>query len=116
MFSSFFGDKDVGEVVEDKKAGAVSALSPVKKQADKPKIGAILGAYLKDGKCVAYDAKAVIDENHKDCINYLKPVYTTENYMIAKAKQNDIILQAVNAKKGIEFYNSQSYEDYQKEF
>ena len=114
--SSFFGDKDVGEVVEDKKAGAVSALSPVKKQQDKPKIGAILGAYLKEGKCIVYDANAVIDENHKDCINYLKPVYTTENYMIAKAKQNDRIRQALNDKKGIEFYNSQSYENYQKEF
>lgn len=75
---------DVTAAIDDKKDSVTSALSPVSKIADTPKIGAVVGAYLDaDKNCIAYDAKAITAKDYPDCSRHLKPVeliYTAEKY------------------------------------
>lgn len=110
--ASFFGDKKVTEVIEDKTDNFTASLSPVQQKDDKPVIGVVTGAYLDaDKNCIVYDAKAVTATDYPDCSKHLKPVqsvYTAEKYnevLLSRDSKVNAALDNIPASYVEKYYN-----------
>ena len=119
--SSFFGDKDVTEVFNEKKDSAVSALAPpvASVASQDSKMGAVIGAFIdKDNKCIVYDSKAITSADAPDCFSWLSNPYTQESYNTAVMARDEVIkrAQVVNTVSNDFYYSESSYADIQKNF